>query len=662
MSLRTIRNNTLFFLLAISLLASPALGANRIKTWSDGNTLTAAELNAEYDNVYTGTIQRSAGNWGSNDDIPVCFGTSGCNSDSRIEWDAAGQGQDALVIFTGGANHVIIADVDDAGTDYGRSAATDPTLFIQSADATSTTDFISLAHNQTNGVVDVGSGDLDFQFAGVSKVWIDDASGNIAVEGSTDDEFESAISFTDPTADRTLTIPDGSVTLQTGTALVGPGAVTDNTIPAFDGTGGNTLQPTGVAVDDSDNVTGIANLTTTGTTTLNAVAYTWPAADSTGSQQLTSNGSGTLSWATPTGAGDVSGPGGGSTDNALVRWNGAGGDTVQDSSILIDDSNNMSAVANFSNTGSSTLGNAATDDIVLTGEITGATPLRFTGATADTVETIIAVTDPTSSDKTITLPNATGTVITDGNTSDLTTNETNNRVLTSIGADSGQNAEANLTFTGSTLAVTGSLTTSVNTTLGNAAADVITMTGTIAGASPLVFEGSTANDFETTFAIADPTTPDKTITFKNETGTVALLTDITGGDTVGDVTQASQTPTDTTTGTDIQLVNVSNSGYLDSVVCTVENADTDVAFSGENCNIKINIDGGGEQTLADIAVGGLFSADDVYNGFDTSSNDSFSGRRIFLHARFETSLTVDIYQDSGGTLELGGAVHYTLDQ
>ena len=48
----------------------------------------------------------------------------------------------------------------------------------------------------------------------------------------------------------------------------------------------------------------------------------------------------------------------------------------------------------------------------------------------------------------------------------------------------------------------------------------VTATGAVfAGGSPLVFEGATANDFETTFAITDPTA-DRTITLPNETGTL----------------------------------------------------------------------------------------------------------------------------------------------
>ena len=51
---------------------------------------------------------------------------------------------------------------------------------------------------------------------------------------------------------------------------------------------------------------------------------------------------------------------------------------------------------------------------------------------------------------------------------------------------------------------------------------------TFSSASPLVFEGATADAHETTFAITDPTA-DRTITFQNATGTVAHLdSDITG--------------------------------------------------------------------------------------------------------------------------------------
>jgi hypothetical protein len=52
------------------------------------------------------------------------------------------------------------------------------------------------------------------------------------------------------------------------------------------------------------------------------------------------------------------------------------------------------------------------------------------------------------------------------------------------------------------------------------------ITGAIFNDGSVVFEGATANDFETTLAITDPTA-DRTITFPDSTGTVALTSDIT---------------------------------------------------------------------------------------------------------------------------------------
>jgi len=61
--------------------------------------------------------------------------------------------------------------------------------------------------------------------------------------------------------------------------------------------------------------------------------------------------------------------------------------------------------------GAVTLGDAVTDVNTITGKIAGATPLVFDGTTANNVYTILAVDDPASSSKTVTLPAVTGTVM-----------------------------------------------------------------------------------------------------------------------------------------------------------------------------------------------------------------------------------------------------------
>ncbi len=58
-------------------------------------------------------------------------------------------------------------------------------------------------------------------------------------------------------------------------------------------------------------------------------------------------------WQPPTPPGDVSGPGS-STDNAIARFNGVSGDAIQNSGVIIDDSDNITGVVNLTATNIST--------------------------------------------------------------------------------------------------------------------------------------------------------------------------------------------------------------------------------------------------------------------------------------------------------------------
>ena len=141
------------------------------------------------------------------------------------------------------------------------------------------------------------------------------------------------------------------------------------------------------------------------------------------------------------------------------------------------------------------------------------TKITFEGATADAYETVLAITDPTA-DRTITFPDATGTVSTTSATETLT-----NKTLTSPTINGG-------TFSG-TFTGTQDLTGVV-----------------LSGASPLVFEGATADAYETTLAFTDPTA-DRVITMPNATDTL-----------VGKAT------TDTLTNKSIDLGNNTLTGSL----------------------------------------------------------------------------------------------------
>jgi hypothetical protein len=127
----------------------------------------------------------------------------------------------------------------------------------------------------------------------------------------------------------------------------------------------------------------------TGTGTANRLTR-WTGTNTVGDASLDDNGSGVLSR-----AGNIAiNPGAVNT----LSTNGS-----------LSVSVNATITGNLTVNGNTTLGDAATDGITLTGEILGASPLRFEGATNDNVYTTFNITDPTAA-RTITFPNASGTV------------------------------------------------------------------------------------------------------------------------------------------------------------------------------------------------------------------------------------------------------------
>jgi hypothetical protein len=219
------------------------------------------------------------------------------------------------------------------------------------------------------------------------------------------------------------------------------------------------------------------------------------------------------------------------------------------------------------------------------------TQISFEGTSANDFETVLTVVDPTA-DRTITFPDATGTValldasqtltnksiavgsntitgtisdfntaLTDADFATLAGSETfTNKTLTTpkinenvelLATATELNVLDGITATTTELNYTDGVTSAIQTQLNDkaAATDLTThtgastgvhgVTGSVVGTSDaqtltnktltspavdgngVVFEGATANEFETTLTVTDPT-EDRTITLPNSTGTVAL--------------------------------------------------------------------------------------------------------------------------------------------
>ena len=138
----------------------------------------------------------------------------------------------------------------------------------------------------------------------------------------------------------------------------------------------------------------------------------------------------------------------------------------------------------------------------------GSGDIVFEGSTANSYETTLRAADATA-DRVITLPNETGTILTTASNISPTVD------TFTLGSTSIQLGSTTTTVTG--------LTALTATTLYAGAANAANSVSI--GTAGLVFEGSTADAYETTISVVDPTA-DRAINFPNAAGTVALLTSL----------------------------------------------------------------------------------------------------------------------------------------
>jgi hypothetical protein len=351
-------------------------------------------------------------------------------------------------------------------------------------------------------------------------------ASSITFEGSTDDAHETTLAVTDPTADRTITFPDasGTVVTTTATQTLENKTLTNPTINAgtFSGIFTGTMDATSLVLSGAS-----------------PLVFEGGTADAHET---------TLAFVDPTGDRTVSIPN--ATDTLVGK---ATTDTFTNKTIDLDSNTLTGSLAEFNSalqsdsfvslTGSETLENKTLTSPTINGGtfsgsftgtqdltglvMSGASPLVFEGATADAHETTLAFVDPTG-DRTITFFNATDTLVGKA-TTDTFTNKTIDLGGTG-NSFTGSLAEFNSALqSDSFVSLTGSETLE-NKTLTSPTINGGTFSGTFtgtqdltglvfSGASPLVFEGASADAHETTIAFVDPTA-DRTVTFFNATDTL----------------------------------------------------------------------------------------------------------------------------------------------
>ena len=167
-----------------------------------------------------------------------------------------------------------------------------------------------------------------------------------------------------------LKATDGAGTLAWANAVTNSGVSTDKAIARFSGTGGQVVQNSSVTISDAADIAGAKTLALSGATsgvfTLAANATTtsytakMPAAQSTPGQYLRNDGSGNLSWSKKAYStvlnGDypgelIAGPVS-STATAVPRYTDTSGLSLDNTSILIDNSNGVSGATSLTMSGS----------------------------------------------------------------------------------------------------------------------------------------------------------------------------------------------------------------------------------------------------------------------------------------------------------------------
>ncbi len=265
-----------------------------------------------------------------------------------------------------------------------------------------------------------------------------------------------------------------------------------------------------------------------------------------------------------------------------------------ETTIAVTDPTADNTVTLADGAGTVMLSSLATNAVDAANAVTGASNgLVYEGATADDYETTITATDPTA-DRTVTLPDAGGTAMlsslaTNGaDAANAVTGASNGLVYEGATAD---DYETTVTATDPTADRTITLPDAGGTAmLSSLATNGADAANAVTGASNgLVYEGATADDYETTVSSTDPTA-DNTLTLPDDSGAVGYSP---GGGTTVDADELAIPITHSyvakTTGADAEALTLAN------------------GENGQVLTIDLDTDGGGDGTLSPTTCSGFTS-------------------------------------------------------